>query len=83
MMSRYVKLDMTHLLYAPTRLLLCNAFESETGRRFSENQNAAGTVSWAKVTANIPATVGGCILDVEDGDNSRGKEDIAESGWSA
>jgi len=82
-MNRYVKLDMTHLLYIPTRLMLCGQFESETGRRFSETQNTAGTVSWAKITTNITASVGGCILDVEDGDNSRARADMAEPEWSA
>ncbi len=82
-MNRYVKMTTLHPLYIPTRLMLCGQFESETGRRFSETPNSAGTVSWAKVTTNIPASVGGCILDVEEGDNSRARADMAEPEWSA
>jgi hypothetical protein len=81
MNDRYVLLDMNHILYLPTMLALKAAFEAETGRGFSAPCNAACTRSWAKVTVNVSATVGGAILEVEDGSNSRAMADISDPDW--
>jgi len=83
MMHRYVKLSMTSPDYTAMRAALVAAFEGRTGNTFSEVQNLAQTESWSKVWADTPAQIGGAVLDVQDGSNSRAMADMATPAWSS
>lgn len=80
-MTRYVKLDTEHTGHAAALAACQTAFVAAYPRNLlSVIASPDGTLCWVKTTTAADLTIGGAVLDIQDGSNSRAGADVAV--WS-
>lgn len=78
MTARYVKLTQAHGGYAAVLATCRTAFlAAHPNNDFSMTQQPEGALVWVKTTTGADLSLGGAVLDIQDGSNSRARTDVA------
>ena len=78
---KYVKIDLSHEDADALLAGLRSHFAAQTGNALSVAPNTAGTLAWVKAADDATVSIGGAVLDIQSGSNSRAKSDMADPGW--
>lgn len=77
-MKRYVKLNCTHDGFDAALATCRTAFSAaHPGNVFSVTEDPDGANCWVLTTTDAAVSVGGAVLDIQDGSNSRARTDVA------